>query len=121
MADRVVRILEQDKQILRGLKPRGKHAVLSLDDNETLNITFNWSDWLGSDTIASVTNAAIGATISGASNTTTTATFKVSATSSGWIEHRITTVGGLVKEKLIFVEVNSAPVNPDYGFVWRPL
>jgi hypothetical protein len=121
MTDRTAKILEQDKMVLRGLKARGKHIVMSLDDDETLDITLDWTPWLGTDTIASVSNTASGITVSGASNTTVSATFKVASTYSGWVEHRITTAAGLIKEKLILVEVNGFPLRDDYGVGWRVL
>ena len=103
MADRIVKVLETGKLILRGLKGRGRAAVLNMDDDETLNLTINWSDWLGSDTISSVTNEVTA----------------VNSTHSGWIQHRITTAGGLTKELLILVEVAGFPVMDDYGLAYR--
>ncbi len=50
-----------------------------------------------------------------ASNTTTTATFRLSGSISGWLEHRITTAGGRTKELLILLEVSGYPVKDDYG------
>lgn len=119
MTDRLIKVLEQGKLILRGLKGRGRAAVLNMDDDETLNLTINWSDWLGSDTISSVTNEVTGATVASPSNTTTTATFNVSGSHSGWIQHRVTTAGGLTKELLILVEVAGFPVMDDYGLAYR--
>jgi hypothetical protein len=119
MTDRLIKVLETGKLILRGLKGRGRAAVLNMDDDETLNLTINWSDWLGSDTISGVTNEVTAATVSGASNTTTTATFTVNSTHSGWIQHRITTAAGLTKELLILVEVAGFPVMDDYGLAYR--
>lgn len=119
MTDRFVRILAQGKMIRRGVKPRGKAIVACQDSNETLPYTINWSGWLGTDTIASVTNTATGITVSGASNTTTTATFSLSGTRSGWLEHRITTAAGSVKELLVLLEVDGFPIDQDYGASWQ--
>lgn len=120
MTDRLVKILEQDKHVMRGLMRRGKAAVLTIDDNETLDVTFDWSHWLGSDTIDSVTNEVSGgASIASAANTTTQASFNVSGNSTGWVQHRITTAAGLTKEQLLFVEINGNPVADDYGSAWR--
>lgn len=119
MTDRLIKVLEQDKLILRGLKARGRAAVIAIDDNDLVDLTINWSTWLGSDTISSVSNTVTRASLSGASNTTTTATFKISSTSSGWVEHRITTAGGLTKELLILVEVSGTPILDDYGLAFR--
>jgi hypothetical protein len=119
MADRLIRILEQGKLILRGVKPRGRAIVANQDENETLTYTVNWSTWLGTDTIASVTNETSGITVSAASNTTTTATFKLSGNRSGWLEHRITTAGGLTKELLVLLEIDGYPIRDDYGLSWQ--
>ena len=122
MADRYIRIMEQGKLILRGVKPRGRAVVANQDENETLAYTVNWSDWLGGDTIASVTNTVSGLTVSAASNTTTTATFKLSGNRSGWLEHRITTTTGAnTKELLILLEIDGYPIRDDYGLAWQAI
>jgi hypothetical protein len=119
VTDRVIRILEQNKLILRGVKPRGRAVVANQDENETLSYTVNWATWLGTDTISSVTNESSGITVSGASNTTTTTTFKLSGNRSGWLEHRITTAGGLTKELLVLLEIDGYPIRDDYGLSWQ--
>lgn len=116
MTDRYIKVLQQGKSVLRGLKPRGNAVVAAQDRNESLNYTVNWATWLGADTIASVENYATGLTLSGASNTTTTATFKLSGSRSGWLEHRITTAAGNTKELLVLLEIDGFPVADDYGF-----
>jgi hypothetical protein len=116
MSDRFAKILQQGKTILRGLKPRGNAIVAQQDRNEKLNYTIDWSGWLGSDTISSVTNAVTGISITGASNTTTTAAFSLESTQSGWLEHRITTAAGNIKELLVFLEIDGAPIVSDYGY-----
>jgi hypothetical protein len=115
MTDRYIKVLEQGKTILRGLKPRGNAVVALQDENETLDYSVNWSGWLGSDTIASVSNTTTSLTLSGASNTTTTAAFTLSGSTSGWLEHRITTAAGRTKELLILLEVSGFPISDDYG------
>lgn len=119
MTDRTVHVLEQAKLVMRGLKPRGRAAVLSIDENEKLSVTIKWARWLGTDTIASVSNEVTSVSLTSPANTTTQASFNVEATDSGWIEHRITTAAGQVKELLILVECNSFPVMDDYGKSWR--
>lgn len=116
MTDRYVKILEQAKTILRGVKPRGNAVVAQQDRNESLDYTVDWSGWLGSDTISSVANQVTGISISGASNTTTTATFTLSGTQSGYLEHRITTAAGRIKELVVFLEIDGAPITSDYGY-----
>lgn len=107
MTDRLIRVLENGRIATRGLNRQDSGVALSVDEDETLPISVDWSSFLGSDTIDSVTNNATGATISGASNTTTTTTFKVTSSSSGIIEHRITTAAGTVKELPIFINGTS--------------
>lgn len=119
MSDRVIKILEQDKMVLRGLKNLRNRPVLEIDEDEVVSVNFDWSEWLGSDTIDSVTNEVTGVTVSSEANDTTTASFNIAASYSGFVEHRITTAGGLTKEKLLFVTVNGFPVNDDYGLGWR--
>ena len=119
MTDRYVKVLEQGKSVLRGLKPRGNAVVAQQDRNESLNYSVNWATWLDTDTIASVTNETTGVSLSGASNTTTTTTFTISGNTSGWIQHRITTAAGRIKELLILVEVAGFPVQDDYGKSWQ--
>ena len=111
--------MQQGKQILRGLKPRGNAAVLNLASGDSLDIRIDWSAWLGSDTIASVSNDVTGVQISSASNTPTTATLFLSGQNSGWLEHRITTTAGRIKQQMIFVEIGGFPVSDDYGRNFR--
>lgn len=116
MTDRLVKVIQQGKTILRGLKPRGKAVVACQDSNETLDYTVDWSGWLGADTITSVQNAVTGIEISADTNTTTAATFTLSGKSSGYLEHRITTTAGRTKELLFMLEVDGAPIVSDYGY-----
>jgi hypothetical protein len=115
MTDRLIKVLQQGKTVLRGLKPRGNAVVATQDENEVLDYIVNWSGWLGTDTIASVTNTTTGLTITNASNTTSTATFRLSGSISGWLEHRITTTAGRTKELLVLLEVSGFPITDDYG------
>jgi len=118
MADRTVKVLENGRFVPRGLSMRTSGLVLLLDEDETLDVTFNWSSWLGDDTIASITNEADGVTVGSESNTTTTATFTVT-NSPGAVQHRITTVGGLIKEARVYVNSPAGGISDDYGF-YRP-
>jgi hypothetical protein len=119
MTDRLIKVLEQGKLICRGLKHRGKNVSIAQDSDETLSYSVDWSTWLGSDTIASVINEATGVTVTGASNTTTTTTFNLNASRTGWVEHRITTAAGLTKELLLVVEIDGYPLQDDYGYAWQ--
>lgn len=120
MTDRIVRIREQGQIITRGLQRIGNRPALFIDDEEKLSVTFNWADWLGTDTITSVSNTATGASLSSESNTTTIATMTIEADYAGYIEHRITTAGGNVKEQKLHVFVNGdGNTRDDYGLAWR--
>lgn len=112
MTDRVVKVLENNRLVTRGAGHCGRHVFLSLDEDETLPYTVDWSDWLGSDTISSVTNESNGPSVTNASNTTTTASLTLTASSDGYVEHRITTAAGAVKE--LRLVVNSDSGRKDY-------
>jgi hypothetical protein len=98
MSNRTIKILENGRMVTRGLFRRGNAAEIIMDRNERLPVTVDWSDWLGSDTISSVTNDAEGASVASESNTTTTATFTISGASTGYVDNRITTAAGSIKE-----------------------
>ncbi|MBL4940363.1 MAG: hypothetical protein JKY81_01720 [Colwellia sp.] len=118
MADRLIKMLENNRMITRGIGQKNTGAILELDIDETLPVSIDWSDWLGTDTISSVENDATSVTVSNASNTTTTAAFSVSS-SPGVIEHRITTAAGSIKELRVYVDTPGFSVTDDYGFRGR--
>lgn len=98
-----VRILDNGGfTISRGSRSNGG-AALWLADDEVRPITLDWSGWLGSDTISSVTNEVTSATLTSEANTTTSAEFKLQTDGAALIQHRITTAAGEVKEFPIFV------------------
>ena len=107
-----VRILENDRISTRGLRRAGAGVALDIDEDEVIPVVIDWSHWLAGDTITAVVNSATGVTVSGASNTTTTATMKLAASSAGFVEHRITTATGAKKE--LRIEVNGATAGDDY-------
>jgi hypothetical protein len=115
MADRIVKVLENGNLVTRGIGKKSDGPVIALDEDETLDVTFDWTGWLGSDTIASVTNEATSTTVSSESNTTTTSTFFISG-SCGLVEHRITTAAGLTKELRLWVDAPGFALTDDYGF-----
>ena len=115
MTDRIVKVLENGRLVTRGLDQKSTGAVIALDDDETLNVTFDWSGWLGTDTISSVVNDATTTTVSSESNTTTTATFFISG-DAGLVEHRVTTAAGLTKELKLWVDAPGYALTDDYGF-----
>lgn len=103
-----IRVMSNGRIAARGLSRSGQGVNLQIDSQETIPVSIDWSGFLGSDTISSVTNDASGATISGASNTTTTATFKISGADAGLIQHRITTTNGAIKELPIMLNGTDA-------------
>ena len=115
MADRLVKVMENGRIISRGLdKVRGGVSI-SLDPDETLNVTISWAGWLGSDTIASVANEVDGLSVASESNTTTQASFTVS-NGPGLVQHRITTAAGNTKELKVWADTHEAVRSCDYGF-----
>jgi len=107
MTDRLIKVLEQGRILTRGINKDGSRAFMVKDHDETLPITVDWSAWLGTDTISSVTNEAHGPGVSSASNTTTKASLTISG-NSGHVEHRITTAAGAIKELTIIVNAEEA-------------
>ena len=115
MADRIIKILENGRTITRGIGKKTAGSVIELDNDETLPVSIDWSDWLDGDTISSVTNDPTGVTVSGESNTTTTAAFSLSG-NAGLVEHRITTAAGTIKEHRLYVDAVGYPLSNDYGY-----
>ncbi len=121
MTDRTVYVLEQGKVVTRGLGMSGQYPVLYLDEDEKLSVAVDWSEWLGTDTIASVTNETTLVTASNEANTTTTASFLLNSRYNGYLEHRITTAAGQIKELKIMVSVKQDEPRYDYphaGVIW---
>lgn len=98
-----IRVMENGRIAARGLHRIGQGVGMTIDDDEIIQIKVDWSAFLGADTIATVSNDGNGATVSAASNTTTTTQFNIAATHGAIIEHRITTNTGQRKELPIFI------------------
>lgn len=99
MSDRKLLVLENGRVNSRGLSfADGKHRLF-LDGDDVLDVSVDWSRWLGSDTISTSTFTSDGgASIDSSSNTTTTATVTLSGEDgTSEIEHKITTANGLTK------------------------
>lgn len=114
MTDRLIKVLEGGRYVTRGLGMRRSGPVLEISDGETLTVTVDWSGWLGDLTISSVSNTVQGVSLTSAANTTTQASFDVSATASGWIEHIITTSDGQKKRLNILVRHDEPMSAHDY-------
>ncbi len=116
MADRLVRVLENGRLNTRGLNDMGSYVCLTLDDDETLTLTINWTDWLGTEAISSTENEVSGPTAGSITTASGVNTFTVSG-SPGWIQHRITTDGGQTKELRIRVQSPEPVIRDDYGMM----
>lgn len=104
MTNRIIKVLENECFITRGIHQiaPGEFVLSMKDVADVIPITVNWRRWLGSDTISEVTNSPTAATVSNASNTTTTASLTLSG-GSGYVKHTITTAAGTVKSIIIWI------------------
>lgn len=79
------------------------------DPNAVLDYTVDWSDWLGTDTIASVTwTVPTGVTKASQTNTTTAATAWISGGTAGSdysLGCKVTTAGGRTDERTVVLQV----------------
>lgn len=97
MVDMVVRVLENDRYACRGVHDYLGGLSLSLAGGNTRVCEVDWGPWLGTDTIASVSADASGATVTTA-NTDTAVTLTISnVRGAGYVRHTITTTDGLVR------------------------
>jgi hypothetical protein len=81
------------------------------DPDAILDYTFDWSEWLGTDTIStSAFTLTSGLTKDSDSKTTTTTTIWLSGGTSGstyLVTNRIVTAGGRTEDRSIMIEVRS--------------
>ena len=79
------------------------------DPNEVLDFTFDWSTWLGADTISSDTvTVETGLTKDSDSNDTTSVTVWVSGGTAGNhynVSSKVVTAGGRTAERTIVIDV----------------
>ena len=100
---------ENGRASTRGIKQISDAEFLAFQrDAETYDYTLDYANWLGSDTISSVTWAASGTTVSGTSSTTTQALQSLHG--QGYVDVEITTAAGRIKQDRICVR----PREPDY-------
>ncbi len=112
MAAVEVKVRKSRKLVVFGAQTIGGRIFLELDEDETLKMDIDWTDWLDGDTIASQSNEADGPTVS-AALATPVATLTISG-DGGTIQHRVTTTtGGETKE--LFIHVNQNETGFDYG------
>jgi hypothetical protein len=110
--------MERGRLVCRGLSPGNSYeATLAIDENDNAKVTLDWTAWLNGDTIASVTNTLSGGlSLTAETTATPNHTFKVSGTSPGLIEHRMTTTTSTeTKELRIWVSVGGVGLPRDYG------
>lgn len=99
MSDRKLLVLENGRITSRGLAfVDGKHQLF-MDEDDVLDVTIDWSRWLGSDTISTSTFTSDGgANIASSSSTSTTASANLSGEDgTSLIENKIVTANGLTK------------------------
>lgn len=106
MTDRTIIFGENGKCSTRGIRQVSEAGFMAWQrDDDTLTYVLDYSNWLGSDTISSVTREYSGTTGSGTSNTTTTATQKLN--SDGYLDIKITTAAGMIKQDRIRIKQRS--------------
>lgn len=81
------------------------------DPNEKLDYFFDWSSWLGTDTINSISvTSSPGITIVSTSNTATSVTAWISGGTSGTpyqITCQVTTTAGRIAERSIILQIEN--------------
>lgn len=109
MADRIIIFAENGRTSTRGIRQTVESQFTARQrDEETLDYTLDYSNWLGSDTISSVSRTASGTIVSSTSNSTTQSVQSLHG--QGYVDIKITTAAGRIKEDRIYVE----PRRPDY-------
>jgi len=112
--DYLVKVLEQGKMITRGIQDVDNDLYLEMDDDEIKLVTFDWSKWLGSETVSTKATETDGPTVVESSPSTTTTTVLISG-DGGLIQHRVTTSGGRKEEKKIYVNSDRVARFSDYS------
>lgn len=96
MADRLVKVLENGRLLTRGCADMDGYIQAFATKDESLTITFEWANWLGSNTIASALNESHGVSTGAITTDGTQTSFTVS--DCGLVQHRITDSAGQTKE-----------------------
>lgn len=106
MTDRTIILAENGRASYRGLTREGE-ALWANYQRETDDLTYviDYSNWLGSDTISSMTRTAYGTTVAGTSNTTTTSTQRLKG--SGFVDIKATLTSGQVRTDRIVIRDRS--------------
>lgn len=74
-------------------------------DDDVLTYVFDFANWLGSETISSVTREGSGVTAAGTSNTTTTMTQRLNG--QGYMDFKIVTSGTQTKQFRVVIAPRS--------------
>lgn len=114
MADRIVKVLENGRFVTRGCSTLDGFVQAYVDKDETLTFTFDWSNWLGANTIASAAKEVNGPSVSAITTSGTNTSFTVSG-NPGLIQHRITDSAGNTKEVRMRVRSPDGYHYQDYG------
>ena len=106
MTDRTIILAENGRASYRGLEREGEALWSAYQRNEDdLSYVIDYSNWLGSETISSVTRTPYGTTVAGTSNTTTTSTQRLKG--AGYVDIQITTSGSQVRMDRIIIRDRS--------------
>lgn len=96
---------------------QGREFNFQQSENSVLGYTVNWAAVLNTDTISTSTWTGAGVSISGAANTTLTATAKINGSPGNYtIVNKIVTAAGITDERLIRLKIirNVSYVAGDY-------
>ena len=106
MTDRTIILAENGRASYRGLTREGEALWTAYQrEDDDLKYVIDYSNWLGSETISTVTRTPYATTVAGTSNTTTTSTQRFKGT--GYVDIKITTSGSQVREDRILIRDRS--------------
>lgn len=116
MSDRRIILAENGRASYRGLMREGEALWSAYQRNDDdLSYVIDYSNWLGSETIDTVTRTPYGTAVAGTANTTTTSTQRLKG--SGYVDIKITTSGSQVRTDRIIIRNRSedAVLGTQYG------
>lgn len=106
MTDRTIIFAEGGRASCRGVTQTSEAKFLAWQrDDDDLTYVWNFANWLGSETISSVTREGSGVTAAGTSNTTTTMTQRL--TGQGYMDFKIVTSGTQTKQFRLIIAPRS--------------
>jgi hypothetical protein len=113
LTDRRIIIAENNRASFRGVAREGDALWVAYQrEDDSLTYVLDYSNWLGSETISSVTRVSSGTTVAGTANTTTTVTQRLKG--AGYVDVEITTSGSQVKTDRIEIRDRSENVYSTY-------